>query len=160
MRDEWQTPQDLFDKLNKEFDFILDAACDSNNCKCFAGFQKDIGLDALIECWTDYTKSSIWMNPPYSKPNLYDFCKKAYEESQKGCVVVGLLPLDCSTKWFKEFVMKADEIRFLSKRVKFINPETRKPGGSPAFSSIIVIWKLCNSFEEMLIKPTISMYEW
>jgi hypothetical protein len=35
--DEWETPQDLFDELNKEFKFKLDAACNHNNCKCERG---------------------------------------------------------------------------------------------------------------------------
>ena len=95
------------------------------------------------------------MNPPYSRGNIDKFCKKAYEESQKGCTVVGLLPGDCSTKWFHNYVMKAHEIRFLSRRVRFINPETGKQAGSPTFGSIVVVWKPGN-----VEAPKVSSYSW
>ncbi len=32
--DEWETPDSLFDKLNNEFAFNYDLACNSKNCKC------------------------------------------------------------------------------------------------------------------------------
>ena len=31
--DEWETPQDLFDELNKEYDFTLDPCATSENAK-------------------------------------------------------------------------------------------------------------------------------
>lgn len=33
-KDDWGTPQDLFDALNKEFGFTLDPCADDNNHKC------------------------------------------------------------------------------------------------------------------------------
>ena len=33
-KDDWGTPQDLFDALNKEFNFTLDPCADDNNHKC------------------------------------------------------------------------------------------------------------------------------
>lgn len=33
-KEEWETPQDFFDKLNKEFNFDLDPCADSKNAKC------------------------------------------------------------------------------------------------------------------------------
>ena len=154
MKDEWQTPKELFNKLNDEFNFDVDVACNDKNCLCDCGLTDSLNvLDwAMLP---DYPNMIFWMNPPYSKPNLLLFSKKAYEESQKGCIVVGLLPLDCSTKWFKEYVMKSDEIRYLGKRVRFIDPNTGKPKGSPAFASVIVVWKKTDK-----TVPTVSMYEW
>ena len=32
--DEWETPQDFYDKLNAEFNFTLDACATSTNAKC------------------------------------------------------------------------------------------------------------------------------
>lgn len=43
--DEWSTPQSLFDELDKEFHFDLDAAADDLNHKCSRYFTiKDDGL--------------------------------------------------------------------------------------------------------------------
>lgn len=81
----------------------------------------------------------IWLNPPYSDP--YPWVKKAYEESQKGCIVVCLLPCDTSTKWFHEWVINKAEIRLLQGRVNFIDPSTGKETkDSPKFGSMIAIY--------------------
>ena len=152
--DEWQTPLELFNKLDKEFDFWLDACCSCGNCLCPEGiFSEDD--NSLYLNWAEEQLGSIWMNPPYSRGNIDQFCQKAYEESQKGCTVVGLLPLR-SASWFHKYVMKAHEIRFLTRRIKFIDPDTGKPSiGSPNFDSIIVVWKPGH-----VDAPKVSSYEW
>lgn len=43
--DEWETPNELFDRLDAEFHFTLDACATSENRKCSAYFNKtDDGL--------------------------------------------------------------------------------------------------------------------
>lgn len=166
--DNWMTPDNLYSKLKNEFHFVLDAACTIENSKCYFGLFIDDNWDALTVNWKEeidwfygeHTKNrtnyNVWLNPPYSKPNLELFTQKAYEESQKGCTVVGLIPLVCSPKWYDKYVMnKAHEIRFCTKRVRFIDPETGKKAGSPAFDSMIVVWK------PGIPKETkFSMFEW
>ena len=61
---------------------------------CPMKFQPEI--DALKIEWKDKT----YVNPPYSNP--LPFIKKAIEESKKGKLIVLLLKMDTSTKWFKE----------------------------------------------------------
>ena len=39
--DEWETPQDLFDELNKEFSFDLDPCATSENHKCDMFYTKE-----------------------------------------------------------------------------------------------------------------------
>lgn len=160
--DEWQTPHDLFDKLNEEFHFDLDVACNRKNCLCKEGKYYEY-CDSLNSTWEiinddiEINKTPVcWMNPPYSRGNIEKFCKKAYEESQKGCTVVGLVRGDTSTKWFHKYCMKAHEIRFLTHRVKFVDPISGKQvRGSPNFGSIIVVWKPGN-----VDVPKISSYDW
>lgn len=155
VKDNWQTPRDLFNKLNNEFVFDLDVAATSENKLCTT-----YCIDGLTADWSElqsyFTYYPIcWMNPPYSRGNIDKFVKKAYEESQKGCTVVGLLPLR-SASWFHKYVMKAYEIRFLTRRVKFIDPETGKQTkGSPNFDSIIVVWKTGT-----VDAPKVSSYMW
>ncbi len=155
VKDDWQTPKELFDKLNDEFDFDLDVCACYKNTKCDLYLNKEI--DSLYVDWHNQMNFSFvyWMNPPYSRGNIDKFVKKAYEESQKGCTVVGLLPLR-SASWFHKYVMKAHEIRFLTRRVKFIDPETGKQTkGSPNFDSIIVVWKPGH-----VDTPKVSSYRW
>src|SRR5512137_2021725 len=88
-KDDWRTPQKLFDDLNTEFTFGLDAAADEKNAKCFAyysHFDKTLELD-----WYERAQHHpIWLNPPYSDNK--NFIKKAYEESKRGATVVCLIP--------------------------------------------------------------------
>ena len=153
-KDNWQTPKDLFDKLDLEFAFDFDVCADKSNYQTFVYFDEKI--DALTISWNYKTEPAVvWMNPPYSRGNIDKFCKKAYDESQKGCTVVGLLPGDCSTKWFHEYVMRADEIRFLKRRVRFVDPDTGKQGGSPTFGSIVVVWR-----PGAVDAPKVCAYDW
>lgn len=115
--DEYETPQWLFDLLNKEFHFHVDAAATFTNKKTSAYF----GLshpDALKVDWHYKPLRTIFfLNPPYSK--ISAFMKKAYEESLKGAVVVCLIPCRTDTYYWHDYVMKAQEIRFINGRLKF-----------------------------------------
>ncbi len=113
--DSWVTPKEIYDVLNNEF-YFNDDPCPLN------------GSGGLEREWGAVT----FMNPPYSNP--MPWCKKAFEESQKGKIVVCLLRGDTSTKWFHEWVLGKAELRFVKGRIKF--------NGKPApFASIIAIWR-------------------
>ena len=130
--DEWETPQWLYDELNKEFKFKLDAACNHKNCKCDRGLFVE-RFDGLQEEWQ--REESIWLNPPYGK-EIGKWIKKAYKESQKGCTVVCLLPARTDTKWFHEYIYGKAEIRFIKGRLKFGGSKNSAP-----FPSMIVIFR-------------------
>lgn len=135
--DLWETPQYIFDWLDDEFKFNIDAACISNNCKCEYGYFNDKGVDGLNEIWSIW--NTTWLNPPYSNP--YPWVKKSYKESLRGSNIVCLLPADTSTKWFHEWVIGKAEVRFVQGRIKFINPETgRECKDSPKFGSMIAVY--------------------
>jgi site-specific DNA-methyltransferase (adenine-specific) len=147
---EWATPKVLFDKLNKEFNFTLDACASSWNNKVDNYFSLE--NDALQQDW----KGVVWCNPPYS--NVSDWVKKAYEESEKGAVVVMLIFSKTDTKYFHNFVMKADEIRFIKGRVKFEKHEdtiTKSHSPSAPAPSCVVVFRNNNKQS-----PTISSYVW
>lgn len=56
----WETPQKLFDELDAEFHFTLDAAASDENHKCARYFtQSD---DGLRQNWEGET---VFCNPPY-----------------------------------------------------------------------------------------------
>ena len=59
-RDDWQTPQWLFDKLNKQYNFDFDCCAEESNTKCET-WSEDFLDDFDIENVTS------WMNPPFSK---------------------------------------------------------------------------------------------
>ena len=130
LSDEWATPQDLFDKLNSEFNFNLDPCADDKNHKCPRYYT--IHDDGLTKEWGGDDR--VFMNPPYGV-NISKWVRKARISSEmNGCLVVGLLPARTDTKWWLD-CMRATEIRFITGRVKFGDSKTTAP-----FPSVIVIW--------------------
>jgi site-specific DNA-methyltransferase (adenine-specific) len=131
--DNWATPKDLYELLNREFNFDFDP-CPLNISKVTP--DKD-GL--LIE-WGQRN----FINPPYSKNLKEAFVKRAIEESKKGKLCVMLLPVSTSTKLFHKYILPhADEIRFIEGRVKFqgVNTKGYKVDNRPGMhDSMIVIF--------------------
>lgn len=140
-KDSWGTPQWLFDLLDREFHFNFDAAASYDNGKC-----NIISSDSLNIPWYKGlgmpSGGRVWLNPPYSAGNIDRFMQKAYEESQKGAVVVCLVPCATDTKWWHQYAMKAQEIRFIKGRVRFVgyDEEGKEIRQSPTFSSCVVIF--------------------
>lgn len=111
-KQEWETPQSLFDKLNEEFFFEFDLAADVTNAKCEKFYDESV--DALTQEW----EGVCWLNPPYGskKHKLVDWIKKAYCGD---AVVVMLIPARTNTRWWKDYCMNAKEVRFICGRPKF-----------------------------------------
>jgi phage N-6-adenine-methyltransferase len=118
--DSWKTPSDVYDKLNEEFAFDFDP-CPLND---------NPDVDGLCIDWG----KSNFVNPPYS--TIKDWCKKAYDEYQKGKIVVMLIPSRTDTKYWHDYIMKATEIRFIKGRLKFGNATNSAP-----FPSAVIIFK-------------------
>lgn len=132
-RHNWGTPQKLYDSLNEEFDFTLDACADESNYKHKNYYTKED--DALSLPWC----GRVYMNPPHGTEIKY-WIKKAYEESQTNAeVVVCLIPARTDTRYWHEYVLKG-EIRYLKGRVRF--EVNREPANSNApFPSAIVVFR-------------------
>lgn len=127
--DLWGTPQDLFDKLNKEFNFTLDVCALPENAKCARYFTP--AQNGLIQQWT----GSCWMNPPYGR-QIGQWVEKAFRiwNNHSGNVVC-LLPARTDTVWFHTWIYNIAEIRFLKGRLKFGDSKNNAP-----FPSMIVIY--------------------
>ena len=125
--DEKETPEWLFKILDKRFFFNLDPCATDENAKCSTYFTKED--DGLSQSWD----GPVFMNPPYSR--LYAWCEKAYEESLRGELVVGLLPGDHSTRWYQDWVEGKAFVWRIPTRISFAND-----GASAKFASVIAIW--------------------
>ena len=125
--DLWYTPQDFYEKINKEFNFELDVCSDGKNNKCDKYFTEE--EDGLKQKW----EGVCWMNPPYGR-TIGKWMKKAYESSLEGATVVCLVPSRTDTKWWHDYAMNG-EIRFVKGRLKFGGSTTSAP-----FPSALVIF--------------------
>ena len=127
---EWATPKDLFEKLNKEFNFTLDPCATKENAKCDKYYT--IEDDGLIQDWSN---DIVFMNPPYGREIKY-WVQKAYEESLKGAKVVCLIPSRTDTTYWHDYIFgKASDIRFLKGRLKFGESKNSAP-----FPSAIIVF--------------------
>ena len=125
---EWSTPQDFFDKLNKEFNFTLDPCATRNNAKCKKYYTEED--DGLKHSWDGEV---VFCNPPYGR-QIKHWVKKAAEA--KDGVVVLLIPARTCTSYFHDYIYNKAEIRFIRGRLKF------GEGLAPApFPSMVVIFR-------------------
>lgn len=50
-KENWETPLELFEKLDQEFNFTIDVCADSNNNKCKRYYSKE--QNGLLKDWTN-----------------------------------------------------------------------------------------------------------
>ena len=113
----WETPDDLYDHLDKEFHFDFDP-CPHNPT-----------FDGLNVSWG----SSNYINPPYNRA-IRDWLLKALKENK---LSVFLLPARTDTRWMHDIVLPyADKIIFIKGRLKFKGALNSAP-----FPSMIVIFR-------------------
>jgi len=128
---EWTTPQNFFDKLNWRFGpFDLDPCADDSNTKCKNFFTKS--EDGLTKSWEGFTS---FVNPPYGR-GIEKWIKKGYEEARQDYTkVIMLIPARPDTKYWHQYVMKADEVYFVKGRLKFGDSENSAP-----FPSAVIVF--------------------
>lgn len=128
--DEWETPQEFFDELDREFKFEVDVCALPENAKCARYYTPE--QDGLSQPWA----GKCWCNPPYGR-KIADWVKKAADSVKDGCpLVVMLLPARTDTKWFHRYIYGKAEIRFVEGRLKFSNSEHAAP-----FPSVVAIFR-------------------
>jgi site-specific DNA-methyltransferase (adenine-specific) len=116
----WETPDDVYSALNDEFHFDFDPC------------HKDSVWDGLSVEWG----KSNFVNPPYGHEIGKWLAKGFMESLLDGKTCVFLIPARTDTRWFHDYCMKSNEIRFIKGRLKF------KGAVNPApFPSMIVIFK-------------------
>lgn len=129
----WETPQDFFHEIDKEFRFDIDVCAVESDAKVKKFFNPDV--DGLSAVW----EGVCWCNPPYNK-TIGNWVQKAYNSAQDGATVICLLPGRSSdTKWFHAYIMKSSEIRFIKGRIQFLH--NGKHGQGSSISNIIVVFR-------------------
>lgn len=125
---EWATPQDFFDQLDREFSFTLDPCSTDENAKCAKYYTLED--DGLKQSWDN---EIVFCNPPYGR-EIKNWVKKASEAT--GGVVVMLIPARTDTVYFHDYIYHKAEVRFIRGRLKFGGHENAAP-----FPSMVVIFR-------------------
>ena len=115
-KQDWETPDELFRPLHREFRFTLDAAASATNKKVRRFYSA--ADDALDQAWAPH---ATWVNPPFGDPGspLSRWVAKAADEASRGATVVMLVPARTNTNWFHDVCLAKGEVRFVRGRPKF-----------------------------------------
>lgn len=141
-KNSWGTDQRVFDAIDREFNFSLDAAASDENRKCIYHLTKQV--DALRWDWSkfipNYVNKNVWINPPYGRGWIKKFMHKCIEQKELGVTSVMLVPSTLDAQWLP--IHDISEIRIITGgRLTFIHPETNKPVAGNTKGSMFVIFR-------------------
>ena len=130
----WCTPQDFFDKLNAEFNFVLDPAATEETAKCPLYYTPE--TNGLAQSWDK--GGAVFCNPPYGR-EIGKWVKKAFDEARGGFPIVLLIPARTDTAYFHDYIYGKADIRFLRGRIHFEDEKGNSADSAP-FPSMLVIY--------------------
>ncbi|MBR0783930.1 DNA N-6-adenine-methyltransferase [Bradyrhizobium iriomotense] len=143
--DLWETPTELGQQLSTAVGgFDLDpcaATADRRRASVKAKVLLTADDDGLAARW----HGRVFVNPPYSR-GIAEWIRKCWHESERGCVVIGLVPARPDTGWWHDYVANKADIYMLKGRLKFGASRTNAP-----FPSSVVCW---NGTPELVQKLT------
>jgi site-specific DNA-methyltransferase (adenine-specific) len=130
----WETPVGLAKSLSDAVEgFDLDpcaATTDRRKARVKARVLLTAEDDGLNAPW----RGRVFVNPPYSR-GLSDWIRKCVMESQRGCLVVALIPARPDTSYWHDLVAGKADIFMLRGRLKFGDADNSAP-----FASAVVVW--------------------
>ena len=131
--EEHGTPRSIFNPLNVEFGFTLDAAASDKNHKCPKYYTK--AQDGTKQSWASET---VFCNPPYNVNDLLKFTQKGVFEARKNWVTsVFLVPVKSDQEWWHLLwndTTVCVEYRWIRGRVKYEGNDN-----SAGFPSVIIV---------------------
>ena len=131
-KDDWETPQELFDELDAKYHFTLDPCSTHKNAKCKKHYT--VEEDGLAQSWEGEV---VFCNPPYGR-TMQEWTRKCYEESRHAKIVM-LIPARTDTRWFHDYIYHKARIEFLRGRLKY---EVGGVAAQPApFPSMLVFYE-------------------
>lgn len=125
-RDVWETPQELFNILKKQYEINFDCCANLNNAKCEHWSSEFEDLDET--CISNFI---CWMNPPFSK--AYEMFKHYFKIVSKGVSIYRCDNME--TKVWQEVILKNASWIFIPKgRIKYEGFE----GNGSRFGSALI----------------------
>lgn len=113
----WRTPPEVYDTLDAEFHFTLDPC------------PPEPTFDGMAISWQG---QRVFCNPPYKRGEIAKWMAKAGEAD----IAVFLVPVRTTPRWWHDYALTANEIRFFRRRLRFSGATINAP-----FDSCVVIYK-------------------
>ena len=158
--DDRATPPEVFGPLHDRFGFTVDAAAAPHNAKLPRFWT--VSDDGLAQSWAG---ERVWVNPPYSHPNLAAWTAKAWREwlDEGPSLIVLLVPANrTEQQWWQELVepyrdMPGSDLhaeflpgrmRFLVRGQTWVGPDERPP-----FGCCLLIWEAREASSSLRLVP-------
>jgi len=140
----WQTPPFILERVRDAFGDEIDLdPCTADDNPTGAGTfvtGPDSGGDGLKLDWAA-VGFTAFINPPWSRPlglPIDPWLEKTVAEAAKGMEIIALVPASTDTGWWRNFAPKSDAVNLLTGRVRYLDPATKKPTGTPKWGSALV----------------------
>jgi len=147
--DDRATTPEVFDPLDRIYQFSIDVAASPANTKCERFYTRED--DGLAQSWAG---ESVWCNPPYSA--ITPWVAKAWTEHHHALSIVMLLPANRTEQaWWQDMVEPFRDrpdtplrVTFLRGRLRFLKPGQVTIGANerPPFGCCILRWADLHDF--------------
>lgn len=146
-QNEWYTPSEFVEAARIAMGSIDTdpASSDIANETVKAETYYTINDNGLIHKW----HGNVWLNPPYSQPQVTDFTKVTVGkyldgEIKQACVLVNNAT---ETEFFQRMLAHCSAICFPKSRIRFIDPEGNPSGAPLQGQAILYFGNKANEFE-------------
>lgn len=129
--DDWTTPPDLFEYLNRNCGpFDIDPCASKDGSRLPIPVQYTIDDDGLSKSWrvNSFHNTRAFVNPPYSE--IDKWVDKAIRDSVRFCFLV---PARTDTKWFLRLYSASYKLALIQGRLRFGNQKNSAPFPSALF---------------------------
>lgn len=136
----WRTPPELWGRMNRIWQFYMDAAASTQSALCGLWCGPDHPhtnrRDGLSADWASRT----YCNPGFS--NITPWLEKAHNEVRRRGIdlAVVMTHVQTSSRWFCDWAMRSDEIIFLTPRVQFV-PVPGIPASTNSRDNMLVVYR-------------------
>jgi phage N-6-adenine-methyltransferase len=135
---EWYTPPEFLEAARRTMGSIeLDpASCELANLNVQAETYYTKENDGLNLSWF----GRVWLNPPYSQPEIAQFADKMVESVVDGDIEQACMLINnaTDTAWFHKLLTVADAICLIKGRVRFIDRNGDASGSCPLQGQVVL----------------------
>lgn len=143
-KNNWQTPQWLWERLHEAFNFEVDGASDGTD-NLLPDFHTKNTNNSVRDF--DYINKKVFVNPPFDELSKFSkdqkdekwlqIAEKYYDCMRFLCFIVPFAP---ETRHFQNWVWPFAKIFVFNRRINYVDPATKKEKKGVAFPSCLAVY--------------------